>query len=146
MHIPVYSWNSYNLIYLLDNFRSIEPNKTKSETDTTTSASVSGSDCEPDCEAVSSAVPLDWFDVLAHSEPTSPFESQSLFSYTISDATQPPSESNYELEPMTALLSCLFCFYSNFNEIEKMFILYMKYLKQSWMQNFTYQLLKYDFF
>lgn len=70
MYMPVYSLNSYNLIYLLDNFRSIEPNKTESETDTTTSASGS----EPDCGAVSSAVPLDWFDVLAHSdsEPTSP--------------------------------------------------------------------------
>lgn len=66
-------------------------------------------------------MPLDWFDVLAHSdsEPTSPFGSQSLFSDTDSDATQPPSESNYELEPMTVLLSCSFCFYSNFKEIEK---------------------------
>lgn len=102
---------------MLDNFRSIDPKTTESESDTTASASGSGSDCEP--VAVSSAVPLDWFDVLSHSEPTSPFGSQSLFSDTDSDATQPPSESNYELEPMTVLLSCLFCFYSNFKEIEK---------------------------
>lgn len=73
------------------------------------------------------------------------FGSQSLFSDTDSDATQPPSESNYELEPMTVLLSCLFCFYSNFKEIEKN-VHTMKYLKQSLMQNFTYQLMNYDFF
>lgn len=89
---------------MLDNFRSIDPKTTESESDTTVSASGSGSDCEP--VAVSAAVPLDWFDVLSHSEPTSPFGSQSLFSDTDSDATQPPSESNYELEPMTVLLSC----------------------------------------
>lgn len=107
------------LIYLLDNFRSIDPKTTEIESDTTASGSgsVSLSDCES--EAVSSAVPLDWFDVLSHSEPTSPFGSQSLFSDTDSDATQPPFESNYELEPMAVLLSCLFCFYSNFKEIEK---------------------------
>lgn len=129
---------------MLDNFRSIDPKTTESESDTTVSASGSGSgsDCEP--VAVSSAVPLDWFDVLSHSEPTSPFGSQSLFSDTDSDATQPPSESNYELEPMTVLLSCLFCFYSNFKEIEKN-VHTINYLKQSLMQNFTYQLMNYDF-
>lgn len=79
MHIPVYFWNSYNLIYLVDNFRSIHPKTIESESDTTTSASVS--DCEH--EEVSLALPLDWFDVLSHSEPTSPFGSHSLFSDTL---------------------------------------------------------------
>lgn len=67
MHIPVYSCNSYNLIYLLDNVKSMNPKTT--ERDTT--ASASGYDCEP--EAISSAVPLHYdnlSDVLSHSEPT----------------------------------------------------------------------------
>lgn len=69
MHIPVYYWNSYYLIYLLDNFRSIDPKTTESESDTT--ASASGCDCEP--KAISSAVPLHYdnlSDVLSHSEQT----------------------------------------------------------------------------
>lgn len=62
MYIFVYFWNLYNLIYLFDNFRSIELNKIESEIDII--ISVSGS--EFDCGVVLLVVLLDWFDVLVY--------------------------------------------------------------------------------
>lgn len=89
---------------MLDSFRIIDPKTT--ESDNTGSASVSGSDCEP--KAVSSAVPLHYdnlFNVLSHSEPTSPFVLQSLFSDTDSDATHHATEHSISLLFTENLLS-----------------------------------------